>query len=315
MSSVYCPWRSGSSRSLCYPPGRRGRRYFSHARGDGLGVTLARIRTIKPEFFTHAKICRLTPLARLFYVSLWCEADRLGRLKWNPDTLKYRYLPADDCGIEALGAELVTAGLIRLYETPTQIYADIPGFLEHQVINNRESDSSLPAFLDDACMTRESGVRDAACGKEGRKGREGKEGTATRVRSEGEDFLAFWEAYPEKVGRKAAEKAWAAATDKPDLQTILIAVEAYKRVKPDDRIWMNPATWISDARWSDVPFAGLPATPDAPVVDSQWGPRLAGWHARKFWMTNWGPRPDQSDCQAPKHFLAKPNGSASSSPV
>ena len=43
---------------------------------------MARIRTIKPEFFTSDDICALSPLARLLYVGLWCEADREGRLVW-----------------------------------------------------------------------------------------------------------------------------------------------------------------------------------------------------------------------------------------
>ena len=41
---------------------------------------MARIRTIKPEFFTSDDICALSPRARLLYVGLWCEADREGRL-------------------------------------------------------------------------------------------------------------------------------------------------------------------------------------------------------------------------------------------
>lgn len=47
------------------------------------GRVMARIRTIKPEFFTSEDIVSLSPLARLFYVSLWCEADREGRLDWR----------------------------------------------------------------------------------------------------------------------------------------------------------------------------------------------------------------------------------------
>src|SRR5256885_771857 len=76
---------------------------------------MARIRTIKPEFFTSDDICALSPLARLLYVGLWCEADREGRLVWTPGVMKRRYLPDDACDIEILGAELIARGLIRLY--------------------------------------------------------------------------------------------------------------------------------------------------------------------------------------------------------
>ncbi len=136
---------------------------------------MARIRTIKPEFFTSEDIVSLTPLARLFYVALWCEADKEGRLNWKLGTLKMRYLPGDDAPIQALADELVAAGLVELYEVNGKQYAEIPGFKRHQIINNRESESSLPHRVADAPLTRESGV--IAEGKEGKEGK-GKEGNA-----------------------------------------------------------------------------------------------------------------------------------------
>jgi len=134
---------------------------------------MARIRTIKPEFFTSANIVELTPLARLFYVSLWCESDREGRLNWNPKTLKYRYLPADDVDINTLKDELEKSGLIIIYKVDGREYAEIPSFKSHQVINNRESESLLPPRVKDASSTRESGVQG--------EGKEGREGKGTRV--------------------------------------------------------------------------------------------------------------------------------------
>jgi hypothetical protein len=131
---------------------------------------MARIRTIKPEFFTSEDIVSLTPLARLFYVSLWCEADREGRLEWKPKTFKLRYLPGDDCSVDALGQELIDIGLVRLYEVDGKVYAEIPSFTKHQIINNRESESQIPARVHHASTTRKPRVP-----AEG-KGREGKEG-------------------------------------------------------------------------------------------------------------------------------------------
>ena len=135
---------------------------------------MARIRTIKPEFFTSEDIVSLTPLARLFYVGLWCEADREGRLDWKVGTLKMRYLPGDSCDVQDLADELTKAGLVVIYEVDGKQYAEIPAFTKHQVINNRESESTRPARVDDASS------RVKAEGKEGREGkgtgREGKEG-------------------------------------------------------------------------------------------------------------------------------------------
>ena len=139
---------------------------------------MARIRTIKPEFFTSEDIVSLTPLARLFYVSLWCEADREGRLEWKPKTFKLRYLPGDDCSVDALGQELIDIGLVRLYEVDGKVYAEIPSFTKHQIINNRESESQIPARVHHASNTRKPRVL-----AEG-KGREGKEGDSAEPPSD-----------------------------------------------------------------------------------------------------------------------------------
>jgi len=148
---------------------------------------MARIRTIKPEFFTSEDIVALSPLARLLYISTWCEADKEGRLQWKPGTFKLRYLPADACDIGELCGELVSAGLVVLYGDGL---AYIPQFAKHQHINPRESESALPdphakspkgtralrvPTRDDASARED----DAQGGREGkgreRKGREGEE--------------------------------------------------------------------------------------------------------------------------------------------
>lgn len=136
---------------------------------------MARIRTIKPEFFSSDDICSLTPLARLFYVSLWCESDREGRLEWKPSTFKLRYFPADQIDINDLACELESKGLIIVYEVEGKQWAEIPTFTEHQVINNREAPSKILPFSSDACArVKVACTRVKAEGKEGREGKEGK---------------------------------------------------------------------------------------------------------------------------------------------
>lgn len=139
---------------------------------------MARIRTIKPDFFTSEDIVGISPFARLLYIATWLEADREGRFVWRPKTLKLRYLPGDQCDIEIIAGELVAAGLVVPYVIDGQTFAEIPTFAKHQVINNRESASTIPPRVIDAIGTRESRVIDATTtplmGKEG-KGKEGNE--------------------------------------------------------------------------------------------------------------------------------------------
>ena len=138
---------------------------------------MARIRSIKPEFFTSEDIVELSPLARLFYIALWCESDKEGRLVWKPRTMKLRYFPADDCDIDALAREVVASGLVVLYGDGL---AYIPSFKRHQHINPRESASELPDPAENRTRRHasarvsdgESTVHDAQGGREG-KGREG----------------------------------------------------------------------------------------------------------------------------------------------
>jgi hypothetical protein len=159
---------------------------------------MARIRTIKPEFFTSEDIVELEPMARLLYIALWCEADKEGRLAWKPKTFKMRYFPADDCNIDALADALVTRDLVCLYGDSL---AWIPSFKDHQHINPREKPSVLPdptdapSRVDDASVT----VKARAGRKEGREGK-GKVVASKRETPIPEDF-----AISENVQRWADE--------------------------------------------------------------------------------------------------------------
>jgi len=134
---------------------------------------VARIRTIKPEFFTSEDIVNLSPLTRLLYIAIWCEADKEGRLTWKPMTFKLRYFPGDNCDTKAMCQKLVDAGLIVLYGNGL---AYCPTFSKHQHINPRESASQLPdpsasSRVTNASARVNSGI-DPQVGREG-KGREG----------------------------------------------------------------------------------------------------------------------------------------------
>jgi uncharacterized phage protein (TIGR02220 family) len=133
---------------------------------------VARIRTIKPDFFTSADIVSLTFAARLLYVALWCEADREGRLVWHPATFKLRYFPGDKVNINAICQELILKDLVVLYG---ENYGYIPTFRNHQHLNPRESPSKLPVPDASSRVTDASNLdMHAQVGREG-KGREGKD--------------------------------------------------------------------------------------------------------------------------------------------
>src|SRR5688572_879723 len=100
--------------------------------GKARGLTMARLRTLKPEFFTHEQLCELSPLHRLLYEGLWCYADRVGRLEDRPRFLKTVILPNDACNVEPKLDDLERSGFIHRYEVDGRRFIHIPAFLRHQ---------------------------------------------------------------------------------------------------------------------------------------------------------------------------------------
>ena len=47
-------------------------------RAEDAGMGLQRIRTIKPEFFLHEDLARVSFAGRLLYIGLWTVADCVG---------------------------------------------------------------------------------------------------------------------------------------------------------------------------------------------------------------------------------------------
>jgi hypothetical protein len=106
---------------------------------------MARIRTIKPDFFFDEDLARLTPADRLAYIGLWCYADREGRLEDRPAHLRavlFPYEPKVD--IEAILARLARHWITR-YEADGRKYIQINPFEKHQVPHIKERASTIPA--------------------------------------------------------------------------------------------------------------------------------------------------------------------------
>src|SRR4051794_16312466 len=67
-----------------------------------------------------------------------------------------------------------------------------------------------------------------------------------------------------------------------------------------------PASRVSHARKAAVPRA---RTEEQPIknrsdsveilIDAPWKQRLAGWQKSRFWLPQWGPKPEEAGCFAP----------------
>lgn len=104
---------------------------------------MARIRTIKPDFWTDEKIVELSFEARLFFIGSWNFADDNGNLQRSAKKLKMQIFPADAIDCEPLIQSLIAHGLFSEYEVNGEKFLHIKGFKRHQVIN-RPSKTGLP---------------------------------------------------------------------------------------------------------------------------------------------------------------------------
>lgn len=108
---------------------------------------MARIRTIKPEFFTSLTIADLTPEQRLTFIGLWTQVDDEGRCVDDARLIKAALWPLDDrtaSDIEIDVKALDAVDLITRYVCRGKRYIAVTNWHEHQKIN-RPSESKFPA--------------------------------------------------------------------------------------------------------------------------------------------------------------------------
>lgn len=106
---------------------------------------MARMRTIKPSFFTNDVLGSLPMGARLLFQGLWCVSDREGRVEDRPKKFKVEILPFDKVNIEALLDLLAEKGFIERYESGGTKYIQVVNFKKHQTPHIKESASTIPA--------------------------------------------------------------------------------------------------------------------------------------------------------------------------
>jgi len=99
---------------------------------------MARIRTIKPEFWTDEKIVQLPFEARLLFIGLWNFADDDGYVVEEPERIRLQVLPSDRVDCEILLDLLVAASLLdRMELADGRTVLHIPKFAVHQKISHR----------------------------------------------------------------------------------------------------------------------------------------------------------------------------------
>ena len=99
---------------------------------------MARIRSIKPEFWTSEQVVSCTLTARLLFIGIWTFCDDNGIHPASVTRLKLQIFPADSISttdLQGLINELVHAGLLTEYQAGNDRYWQVTGWSKHQRID------------------------------------------------------------------------------------------------------------------------------------------------------------------------------------
>lgn len=104
---------------------------------------MARIRTVKPEFFRDEDLQDLEqrhPDAKpmLVFAGLWGHCDKQGVFEWKPRVLKLDILPFLPFDMETTLDLLASANLVEKFEVDGKFYGLIDSFQTHQRIGGKE---------------------------------------------------------------------------------------------------------------------------------------------------------------------------------
>lgn len=239
---------------------------------------MARLRTLKPSFFTNDTLAEVDPLGRLLFQGLWCIADREGRLEDRPKRIKAEVLPYDDCNVDAMLDELARRDFITRYTAGEQRYIQVTNFGKHQTPHIKEAASTIPAPDKHGASTVQSTTQNAAStpsyldpdpvvgSSSGNLDPDPPPKPPTPIRPAAAPpetvgksppgFDAFWEVWPHKEDKLRAQTVWRKL--KPDAETMQAIIEAVPRhnaakdwPREGWRYCPSPARWLNERRWDD----------------------------------------------------------------
>lgn len=241
---------------------------------------MARMRYIKPEFWTDSRMVQLSIPARLFYIGTWNFAlcDK-GHLEDDPLRLKMQVFPADNVDVVALLDELMAAGRIVRVTDGQTTWLQIRTLPVHQKTDPRwkprcpacnasanlsETQESLgealtsgnapiAAVLDLPAANLSETLPNSP--QEGRGG-ERRGGNLSRPATASPDtFTTWWKAWPRKEAKAKAQAAYTKAIRTVDPDELLRLTAEWFRARPDlePQYIPLPASWLNARRWEDEP--------------------------------------------------------------
>lgn len=239
---------------------------------------MARMRTVKPEFWTDSLMVQLSPYARLLYIGMWnfalCDE---GHLEDDPVRLKLQILPMDNVEIGSLLDELFDLNrLVRIQSKDGKTYLHIPTMKSQQKGDPRWK-SRCPACKDAGIGSTKLSETQESFGEtrrdspklskvspvEERRVEESRTDMSTadaldapvplRPSKLDAEFDRWYSEYPRKEAKAAARKAFVKARKTATLEQLAAGLSRYRdAVKGADRQFVAlPASWLNAGRWED----------------------------------------------------------------
>jgi hypothetical protein len=241
---------------------------------------MARIRTIKPEFWTSEQIVECSTNARLLFIGIWNFADDGGVIPDSWKRLKMQVFPGDDfneTNMKSLIDELVSQRLLMRFYHENNAYLQVKGW-HHQKIERPNYKFPQPdenTKFDDHSTTdrRQIGEQSPPEGN-GRewKGEEGS-GKEMSAQSSGrsdspytEDFERFWGVYPStrKTKKGDAFKSWRKAIKLESPEYLILKAAEYAASEVGRGMYaVMPSVWLNGRCWEDAAETWNPSTKKA----------------------------------------------------
>jgi len=227
---------------------------------------MARIRTIKPEFWDSPDTARASLRARLLYIAMWNLADDYGVGDGNHKRIIGFAFPNDEItvsDIPRLIAEVSRTFSVMFYEHEGRPYYYIPSWETHQRTEKRAK-QRVP-FPDTSKTPESSGQADgdgssaesvgssgAGTGEQGNRGT-GELGNTSPPKPD--DFDTWYAAYPRKESKGPARTAFIKAKKKAGTAALIAGAERYRDdPNREDQYTKLPATWLNAECWEDGPL-------------------------------------------------------------
>lgn len=210
-------------------------------------------RIVRAGILTSDPVNKLSWAAEVFYRRLFSIVDDYGRYDGRAALLRAHLYPlkvdrVSDADVGKWLTECVTAGLVSVYQVSGQPYVEV--FKFGQRVRAEKSKWPDPPTSADICAQprADAAVFVSVVG----------DVVDTPKAPKGGDFRfeEFWKAYPKKVGKDGARKAF----EKRKVTEVLLtqmcnAINAQSRsaawLKDGGQFIPNPATWLNQGRWQD----------------------------------------------------------------